>query len=245
MKSSGLVQNRTDFVEIVGRPSGRPVALLTCEHASARLPPPWAWPEDDLWIVGTHWAYDLGAADLTRALAAALDVVAVLSRFSRLLADPNRPADSPDLFRRTAEGRTVALNLHVDEHDRDRRMAAFHAFHEAVDREVQRSTASVLLAVHTFTPVYEGASRQVEVGVLFDREEALAEGLRRALAEQGFRVEMNEPYSGKLGLMYSVDRHAAQHGRHALELEVRQDLAVDPDARARVVEAVRRFFRAP
>jgi predicted N-formylglutamate amidohydrolase len=239
-----VAEQQTEFVEVCGTPNGAPSLLLTCEHASERLPSPWSWPAEDAWLVGTHWAYDLGAADLARELSAAESVVAVLSRFSRLLVDPNRPEHAPDLFRRTAEGRMVALNAHVHEKDKERRMAMFHAFHDAVDREVARSTASVLLAVHTFTPIYEGKPRAVEVGVLFDREEALAERLRAALDEQGFRVEMNEPYSGKQGLMYSVERHAQKHGRRAVELEVRQDLAVDPRARARVIDAVRRCFSA-
>ena len=217
--------------------------MLTCEHASERLPEPFRWPEEDRWLVGTHWAYDLGAAELARELAAELRSAAVLSRFSRLLADPNRPETAADLFRTLAEQRPVHLNSAIDEDQRERRLALYRAYHAAVDREVAASTASVLLAVHTFTPVYEGRARQVEVGVLFDRETALAEALRSEIDRCGFRTGMNEPYSGKLGLMYSVDRHAERHGRRPIELEVRQDLSVDPAARARLVAAVARFLR--
>jgi predicted N-formylglutamate amidohydrolase len=81
----------------------------------------------------------------------------------------------------------------------------------------------------------------MEIGVLFDREDALAAVLAEALAAEGFVVAMNEPYSGKEGLIYAAERHASAHGKHALELEVRQDLAVKPEARARVVAALRRF----
>jgi predicted N-formylglutamate amidohydrolase len=81
----------------------------------------------------------------------------------------------------------------------------------------------------------------MEIGVLFDREDALAAVLAEALAAEGFVVAMNEPYSGKEGLIYAAERHASAHGKHALELEVRQDLAVTPEARARVVAALRRF----
>ena len=45
--------------------------LLTCEHASNALPEPWTWPADDRWIVDTHWAFDLGIADVTRHVARA------------------------------------------------------------------------------------------------------------------------------------------------------------------------------
>jgi predicted N-formylglutamate amidohydrolase len=227
-----------DAVEIVQGSSSASPVLFTCEHASQRLPEPWQWTAEDRWLIGTHWAYDLGAADLTRELARELGAVAVLSRFSRLLADPNRPEGDRDLFRRTAEGRFIAMNRSIDAREELRRLTLWRAYHDVVDREVLRSSAPVVFAVHTFTPVYEGRARQLEAGVLFDEEEALAERLRAAVAAAGFRVALNEPYSGKLGLMYSVARHARTHGRRAIELELRQDLAVAPQARARLIASV-------
>jgi predicted N-formylglutamate amidohydrolase len=222
----------------------RPAAVVTCEHASERLPDGWQWPETDARLVGTHWAYDLGAAELARELAAALGSVCVLAGFSRLLADPNRPEDSPDLFRQQADGRTVGLNAEIDAHERSRRLIPWRAYHEAVDREVGAARAPIVFSMHTFTPLYEGTPRTVEIGVLFDEEEALAMALREALVTAGFDVAMNEPYSGKLGLMYSVDRHARRHGRRPIELEVRQDLAVSPEMRRRIVLATAPAVRA-
>jgi predicted N-formylglutamate amidohydrolase len=219
-------------------------AIFTCEHASERLPDGWTWPDADRWLVGTHWAFDLGAADLARELAISLGAVAVLSRFSRLLVDPNRSKEAPDLFRATAEGRTVELNRDVRHGDRSRRLALFDGYHDAVDREVARPTSPVVLSVHSFTPVYEGVPRAVEIGVLFDEETVLAGRLGQCLEAESFRVVMNEPYSGKAGLIYAAARHATAHGRRALELEVRQDLATDPSVRARVLRGVANFLRA-
>ena len=54
-----------ESVEIV-RGGDRAGVLVTCEHASERLPSPWSWSERDRRLVGTHWAFDLGAADLAR-----------------------------------------------------------------------------------------------------------------------------------------------------------------------------------
>lgn len=216
--------------------------LLTCEHASARLPEDWRWPERDARLHGTHWTFDLGAAELTHELSASLRSAAVLSTFTRLLADPNRADDDPSVFRTHAEGLPVELNARLDEDDVRRRIDRYWSrYHDAVDREAARTAAPVLLSVHTFTPIYEGTPRPMEIGVLFDREDALAAALAEALAAEGFVVAMNEPYSGKEGLIYAAERHASAHGKHALELEVRQDLAVTPEARARVVAALRRF----
>ena len=82
----------------------------------------------------------------------------------------------------------------------------------------------------------------MQIGVLFDEEEPLAEDVARVLREAGFIVAMNEPYSGRDGLIYSAARHAAAHGKRALELEVRQDLAVSEAFRARLVPVLARFF---
>jgi len=217
--------------------------LLTCEHASERIPEGWAWHEEDAHLAGTHWAFDLGAADLTRELAEAVGAPAVLSRFSRLLVDPNRAEDSPTLILGWAEGRPVALNRDVTLEERQRRVEQLHRpYHAQVDASLEAAHAEILFSIHTFTPVYEGAERWMEIGVLFDAEDALAEALASHLAGDGFAVALNEPYSGRAGLIYAAHRHASQHGRRALEIELRQDLAVRPEVRARVVASLAGFF---
>jgi predicted N-formylglutamate amidohydrolase len=217
--------------------------VLTCEHASERMPAPWEWPAADRWLVGTHWAYDIGAAELTRDLHAALGGTAVLSRFTRLLADANRPEDDPTLFRAEAEGHPIELNRELSADERAQRIERlWRPYHAAVDRALGPSSAPLVLAVHTFTPVYEGQLRELEVGVLFDREEDLAVELAAELSSKGLRVELNEPYSGRAGLIYSADRHAKVHARRALEIEVRQDLAVEDVFRRSLVRVLSAFL---
>ncbi len=218
--------------------------LVTCEHASQRLPEPWAWSARDRRLVGTHWAYDLGAAELAREYAAAISGTAILARFSRLLADPNRPESSETLFRAVAEGEPVELNAAIDLAEREIRLDGYYRpFHDAVDREVAGSGAPILLAMHTFTPLYEGQPRSLEIGVLFDREEELALRLVDGFARAGWRVAPNEPYSGRAGLIHVVERHAKTHDRRAIELEVRQDLAVDRAFRERFVAVLAALLR--
>ncbi len=216
-----------EAVERIAGAVDAPLAL-SCEHASAQLPAPWAFGEQDRWLEGTHWAYDLGAAELTRALAARLGAPAVLSRFSRLLVDPNRPEDAPTLIRSDAEGKPIALNAAVSARERRARLGYWRAYHRAFDQMLRGCRAPVVLAIHSFTPCYEGARREVDVGVLFDREEALARSLCEALAPLAaaphhLALRFNEPYSGKQGLIYSAARHAGAHGRRAVEIEVRND----------------------
>lgn len=232
-----------DAVELIEVGGIGPV-VLSCEHASQRLPPGWTWPEADQWLIGTHWAWDIGAAEITRALAARLGAPAVLAGFSRLLVDPNRELTSPTLFRDVAEGRPVHLNRELSEEERQRRIDhLYEPYHDAFAQLVDRHRAPVL-GVHTFTPVYEGGPpREMEIGVLFDRDEEPAKRLARALAARGFKVALNEPYSGRDGLIYACETHAARCGQVALELEVRQDLAGDPIRRAALIPAVEEALR--
>lgn len=216
-----------DAVEIL---AGAGPVVMTCEHASVRMPSPWAWPEADRWLVGTHWSYDLGVADLIRAVHDRTGWAAVLSRFTRLLVDPNRPVEHPELFRSTAEGRVIHLNAGVSAAERKRRIEALYVPYEAaVDQVVEAAEGAVVMSLHSFTPVYEGKRRALEIGVLFDEDEDTAGFVARSLSDAGWSVRLNEPYSGRAGLMYAAARPARKFGRTSIELEVRQDLLMEPD----------------
>jgi predicted N-formylglutamate amidohydrolase len=220
--------------------------VVTCEHASERVPEGFAaatgfvWPEADRWLRGTHWAYDLGAEAIALAYAERVRARIVCARFSRLLVDPNRPLCSDTLFRDVAEGRPITMNRHLSDHARQARLDLLYTpFHDAVDRAVGASTAAeIVLAIHTFTHEYEGQRRSLEVGVLFDREDELGLRVLAGLRTAGFDAEANEPWSGKAGLIHVAQHHGDRHGKRALELEVRQDLAEDPRFRARLVPAL-------
>jgi len=217
--------------------------VFTCEHASAELPEPWTWPGEDRWLVDTHWASDIGAAAFTRRVAQLMNAPAALSRFSRLLIDPNRPLDSDTLFRENAEGRTVHLNEALLQAERARRIDHFYRpYHAAVSAMVERSRGDTVFSIHTFTDNYEGEARALEIGVLFDHDEEPAYRLVHHLEDAGFHVAPNEPWSGKAGLAYSPVRHAQEFGRCALEIEARQDLVVDESFAARLAEALASFF---
>ena len=234
---------RTEAIDVMaGHPDAR--VFVTCEHATQRMPTGWSWPDRDRWLIDTHWAFDLGAKELALDFAAAFDAVAVLSRFTRLLVDPNRPEDSPTLFRTEAEGLPIELNTTLlDDAERRRRVERLlRPYHRTIDRELRASRARLLVAMHTFTPVYEGAPRSLEVGVLYDRDEPLAERVAEALVKRGLKAELNEPYSGKNGLMYAIDRHAQSHERQSVEFEVRQDLATDPRFRREFDGMLREIF---
>jgi predicted N-formylglutamate amidohydrolase len=217
---------QTDAYEVVqAERQGQYPIVFTCEHASNALPKDWTWPPEDGWITGTHWAFDIGAAAVTRRLVERSGSLGILARFSRLLIDPNRDVNAANLCRQDAGGSPIRLNLAVTEQEFQKRLKNFYQpYHETVDRCIRDTPKAPVVAIHSFTPVYAGEARGMEVGVLFDHSDDLAAAVAEALREQGLVVAMNAPYSGKNGMMFSAYRHAHDHGREALELELRQDL---------------------
>ena len=224
-----------DAYEVVGRPGA---ILYTCEHASNRVPKPWRPRPGDRVLLASHWGYDIGAAAVTRRLARMTPGIGVLSRWSRLLLDPNRePTDPTAVLTETDDG-APRFNHVVD---LPGRVARFHApFHAAVDDALTRHRPRWLWSIHSFTPTFRGRARPMEAGVLFDRHDDACARLCGVLNDLGLRTELNEPYSGKAGLISSAARHGARHDVPYLEIEVRQDLVASRSGARRVAAILHR-----
>jgi len=218
----------SEAYEIMAGEGDSPLILL-CDHASNRIPADYG----DLGVPAAqfarHIAYDIGARDLTLGLGQRLAATAVLSCFSRLLIDPNRGPDDPTLIMRLSDGAVVPGNREVDEAERQRRLARFHApYHAAIAAELAAARARghvpFLVSIHSFTPVWRGWPRPWHVGILWDRGEAVAHAMIRGFLAQGdLVVGDNEPYHGALD-GDTLNTHGTRAGLpHAL-IEVRQDL---------------------
>jgi len=211
--------------------------LLLCDHASNALPPAYGTLGLSPPLFQTHIAYDIGAATVTRALAGSYGAAAVLGRWSRLLIDLNRGADDPTLVMKLSDGSLIPGNRSADAAEVPRRIADFHApYHAAIARELDRiGPAGTILSFHSFTPAWKGKPRPWEVGVLWDQDGRLARPLMARLAEAGFSVGDNEPYSGALE-GDTLNLHGTQRGLPHVLIEMRQDLIGD-DARAQAFAA--------
>ena len=144
------------------RAASRPASFL-CDHAgNAACRPamaPWGWRPA---LFETHIAYDIGAAHVTRALAAAFGAPAMLGVFSRLLIDLNRGPDDPTLVMQLSDGSIIPGNRGIDGEELARRIARFPCAlsprHRRRDRAAGRATPS-LISLHSFTPAWKGAPR--------------------------------------------------------------------------------------
>ncbi|WP_112322196.1 N-formylglutamate amidohydrolase [Oceanibium sediminis] len=214
----------------VSNPDGGSPVVLICEHASNRMPAKLntlGLSEDQL---SSHVAWDPGALDLARALSAALDAPLVAARFSRLVYDCNRPPEAESAMPADTEVCPIPGNAALSEGERDARAEEIYApFHAAVAGAVAAKKDPVAVSIHSFTPVFHGVRRAVEVGYLFSRNDHLA----RAMQAQGqgtgraFDIRLNEPYGPEDGVLHTIDLHTGGGEAPHVMIEVRNDLLAD------------------
>jgi len=233
--------------EIIG--DGRPGPwLLTSDHASNAVPPMIAGGDLGLPVadMNRHIAFDIGAAGVTRHLADLLDAPAILSRFSRLVIDPNRGEDDPTLLMQLYDGTVIEGNRKIDAAERERRLnLLYRPYHNALaSLAANRPENAIYIAIHSFTPRLNGRTlRPWEVGILYGYDARYARPLIDTLEAEGdICVGENEPYSGALH-GDSVERHALQHGRPNALIELRHDLIDTEDGQRRWAERLAPILR--
>ena len=166
--------------------------------------------------------------------------------YSRLVIDCNRAPDHPQSIMEVSDGVEIPGNQGVGAAEAERRRLAIHApYHDAIAAELDRRQAdgrpTLLICLHSFTPVMTGFARPWHVGVLHmgsPLSQAMLEMLSR---EPDLVVGDNQPYAMD-GSDYTAPRHAVARGRDFLELEIRQDLIVDPAGQARYAALLSRLL---
>ncbi len=245
------MQENVSYELVPGKSDARIIFL--CDHASNFVPEELDHLGLEKNIFDRHIAYDIGVAEITRGLAAHFGAPIVLSKFSRLLIDPNRGADDPTLIMQLSDGAIIPGNAKVDDAVRDERLGRYyHPYHLAISNVIDEALVDdvipVLISIHSYTPAWKGISRPWHTGVLWDRDPRFARPLIDALADQGdIVVGDNKPYTGYLygDCLY---RHGTRRGlAHGL-IEVRQDL-IDTEQgvkewQERLVRAIEQAMRA-
>ncbi|SEI48415.1 Predicted N-formylglutamate amidohydrolase [Cribrihabitans marinus] len=210
--------------------SGPARAVLVCEHASRFIPATLRGLGLDAAAAQSHAAWDIGAMELAVELMGALDAPLVAARVSRLVYDCNRPPEAPDSIPAKSEVYDIPGNTGLSTAERDARGHEIYApFRATLAGALDaRPDASLLITVHSFTPVYNGRRRDVELGILHDADDRAARHLLRALGDSGLRTALNEPYSAADGVTHTLRAHAIGRGLANVMIEVRNDLLDTP-----------------
>ncbi|MCE2510263.1 MAG: N-formylglutamate amidohydrolase [Alphaproteobacteria bacterium] len=209
---------------------GTGALLLTCDHAKAAIPKAMGRLGLDANALLRHIAWDIGAGEMTRALAERLDAPAVLSGYSRLLVDCNRPLDSESAIPEEVDGTRIPGNTGLSQAERAARAEAFYwPYHHAIagrlDAFRERGVCPAVLSIHSFTPVLDGFERPWQIGVLWERDPRLARPLMEILrTRHRLAVGDNEPYAGRDNYGYTMEHHVVAEGLPQVLIEIRQDL---------------------
>ncbi len=210
---------------VVENPLAKGRVLLVCEHASHTLPARFGTLGLSEEVRKSHIAWDPGALAVTRLLSEALDATIIYQNYSRLIYDCNRPPESPSAMPVTSEIYDIPGNADLSEAERFARTSALYIpFHDRISELVAIRDDVVLVTMHSFTPVYYGKYRDVEIGLLHDTDARLVDAMLDDIAGTDFRVGRNEPYGPEDGVTHTLRLHALPNGLLNVMIEVRNDL---------------------
>ena len=220
------------------RPAGASGFFLTADHAGRAIPRrlgTLGLPESEL---ARHIAWDIGIAGVTERLAQALDATAVLQAYSRLVIDCNRQPDWASSIPPISELTAIPGNEAIPPAEREaRRREIFLPYHqriaELLDGRRAAGRHTVLIAMHSFTPVFKGERRSIDIGILYNRDARLADVMLDLLRAEGdLSVGDNAPYAITDASDYTVPVHGERRDLPHVEIEIRQDLIADETGQA-------------
>lgn len=206
---------------------GKSPFVLVCEHASNHIPAAYnrlGLAEADL---ARHIAYDIGAEGTARLLSKLIDAPLLVQKVSRLVYDCNRPPESPGAMPELSEVFEIPGNKGLGAAARLARTREIyrpfnHALEQYLDARAAEGRPTAVVSIHSFTRVYKGKRRAVDLGLLFDRDPWLANMLIKSFP--GISAMLNEPYGPKDGVLHLLNLHAAPRGLHHLMIEICNDL---------------------
>jgi len=209
-------------------PAGTSLFLLLGDHAGNCVPRRLRNLGLDRADLSRHIALDIGVSLLGRHMAKALDATFIEQRYSRLVVDCNRDPSSPESIAAMSDETIIPGNAGLDQRDRQvRQEEILHPYQTAIDAALctreRHGLRTVLISLHSFTPVLAGKARPWDLGVLHDRDPSFAYRLLAELERSGRTVGDNQPYRMD-ATDYTIPSHAYPRRLRYAEIEVRQDL---------------------
>ena len=215
----------------VFNPNGQSCVVVVCEHASCYIPPEFG----DLGLSEaarqSHIAWDPGAIVVAQQLATRLGAKLVASTVSRLVYDCNRPPSALDSMPTRSERVDISGNTNLTAAQRDSRSSRYYVpFCDRLTATIATTSNPVIVTIHSFTPVFLGKPRSVEIGILRDTDARLSDAMMHvAQNHTQLNVEVNQPYGPQDGVTHTLKEHAIEAGHLNVMLEIRNDLIRDAD----------------
>ena len=254
-----ILPDQSDALRLLGHDEVPPVLeenaqsrspfFFTCDHYGRLIPRALG----DLGVSASelerHIAWDIGIAGVATILAKELAVHLIAQRYSRLVIDCNRPFAAASSIPQISEATEIPGNggLNRDEVEA-RRSAIFAPYHariaQALDARKARGQPTILVSLHSFTPVYAGVRRPWQIGTLYQHDTRLPPLLLELLRAEGdLVVGDNEPYAVSDATDYTIPVHAERRGLINSGIEIRQDLIADESGQRQWAERLGRMLR--
>lgn len=214
--------------------------VFVCEHASPFIPEKLKQLGLNDAAASGHIAWDPGAETVTRLLGQVFDATVVTATISRLVYDLNRAPEAADAIPAQSEIYEIPGNKNLSvEQTSERIECIYRPFERIVQKEIDRfRIAPALVTIHSFTPVYNGIARDVQLGILHDADHRLADAmLSGAPAITQLDVQRNKPYGPEHGVTHTLRTHALPRGLLNVMIEIRSDL-LDTQDRCKAVAAL-------
>ncbi len=215
--------------------------FLSCEHGGNEVPPAYRHLfQGREEVLATHRGYDIGILGLAEKLARELDAPLEAATVTRLLVDLNRARHNRTLFSEFTRDLPAVVKEEI--------LARYYHPYRAratgrVEALLGQIPQVVHVAVHSFTPVFQGEARNADLGLLYDparpRETRFCRIWQQELERcaPALRVRRNYPYRGASDALVTTLRRRLPPGRYlGLELEVNQQLPVEGGVRWRTAQ---------
>jgi len=241
-KTSSLLDEKDLAPVVEENGQGRSPFLLTSDHFGRAIPRALGdlgLPKSEL---ARHIAWDIGIAGVARELSKRLNAHLIAQAYSRLVIDCNRPLHAPTSIPRISEATIISGNEGLTREAVDaRRSEVFEPYHrrisEVIDQRLRNGLPTVLVSLHSFTPVYAGIRRPWHVGTLYQSDNGLPSLLLKGLRAGGdLIVGDNEPYAVSDETDYTIPVHGEARGLMNTGIEIRQDLISDQAGEAQWAE---------
>ena len=206
--------------------NNKPVLILTCEHASNKLPAEFksAVPAE---VLKTHRAYDIGAVQVFRKLVKfAKPEFYSEGKFSRLFVDLNRTITNKSAFsdylRDNAKAKAQATAYWTEYR------TAIEKFVESALKPQTQAATIVHLGIHSFAPELNGKVRNTDIGILYDparpQERAYAHVIKDEIKRlyPSMKVRFNYPYKGSSDGLTTTLRKKNGPRYVGIEIEINQ-----------------------
>lgn len=227
---AGLLATSEPAPMVIDRLEGTSPFVFACDHASKRIPQTLGTLGLSQVDLVRHIAWDIGAAAVTSKLSQRFNATAVYQNYSRLVIDCNRRLEVFNSIPDISEETPVPGNVDLTDAQRQLRIdEIFTPYHDGLknilDSRQMHKRQTIVVAVHSFTPVFKGQLRPWDFALVYNHDPRLSHIIMDLLGSQGdLLIGDNEPYYLSDETDYTLPVHAEQRHLPHTQFEIRQDL---------------------